>query len=482
MNKDNNLGRVLALLSLTLLMSFGLYSLPDTLFGYKIKKVDLLSDFKVKEEKLSLDSLKQQLKQADTLQVDSVALRDSIMRSAGIDSAALALRDSLYKAVYAVQGADSLGAHIEDYSLGHIGLQRFFAALKNRRELNRPVRVAFLGDSFIEGDIMVADFRSGMQKEFGGRGVGFVPVTSVAAQFRPTVEQRASGWTTWSMLTDHEHGYTLSGMMFEANEENASIHVKTTKRYPELQTFSSLKLIYEQNKNTEMRLVCNASADTLQEMLPATSIVTQYELEGMFTEADFTFKNTPEFRALGVAMEDHSGVVVDNFSLRGNSGMILERLDVSRCQALNKIRPYDLIVLQYGLNVVSDSVMNYGWYSSRMVKVINHIQLCFPEADILMLGVSDRSRQDDGEFETMPAVLALLHAQRQAAKTAGVPFWNVFGAMGGENSMVRFVELNWASKDYTHLSFRGGREIADALLKALLSEKDFYDEAEKVVN
>lgn len=60
MNKDNNLGRVLALLSLTLLMSFGLYSLPDTLFGYKIKKVDLLSDFKVKEEKLSLDSLKQQ--------------------------------------------------------------------------------------------------------------------------------------------------------------------------------------------------------------------------------------------------------------------------------------------------------------------------------------------------------------------------------------------------------------------------------------
>ena len=129
MNKDNNLGRVLALLSLTLLMSFGLYSLPDTLFGYKIKKVDLLSDFKVKEEKLSLDSLKQQLEQADTLQVDSVALRDSIMRSAGIDSAALALRDSLYKAVYAVQGADSLGAHIEDYSLGHIGLQRFFAAL-----------------------------------------------------------------------------------------------------------------------------------------------------------------------------------------------------------------------------------------------------------------------------------------------------------------------------------------------------------------
>ena len=99
--------------------------------------------------------------------------------------------------------------------------------------------------------------------------------------------------------------------------------------------------------------------------------------------------------------------------------MILERLDVSRCQALNKIRPYDLIVLQYGLNVVSDSVMNYGWYSSRMVKVINHIQLCFPEADILMLGGSDRSRQDDGEFETMPAVLACCMRKGKLLKRQG---------------------------------------------------------------
>ena len=312
MNKDNNLGRVLALLSLTLLMSFGLYSLPDTLFGYKIKKVDLLSDFKVKEEKLSLDSLKQQLEQADTLQVDSVALRDSIMRSAGIDSAALALRDSLYKAVYAVQGADSLGAHIEDYSLGHIGLQRFFAALKNRRELNRPVRVAFLGDS-LSKEILWWPISVPGCEGIWGAGCWFCTGHIRSGTVPSNRGATCLRMDTWSMLTDHEHGYTLSGMMFEANEENASIHVKTTKRYPELQTFSSLKLIYEQNKNTEMRLVCNASADTLQEMLPATSIVTQYELEGMFTEADFTFKNTPEFRALGVAMEDHLGVVVDNF-------------------------------------------------------------------------------------------------------------------------------------------------------------------------
>ena len=64
-----------------------------------------------------------------------------------------------------------------------------------------------------------------------------------------------------------------------------------------------------------------------------------------------------------------------------------------------------------------------------MEEAVRHVRVCFPDADILMLGVSDRSRQVDGTFETMPAVLALLHAQRQAARRSGVAFWNVFGAM-----------------------------------------------------
>ena len=68
------------------------------------------------------------------------------------------------------------------------------------------------------------------------------------------------------------------------------------------------------------------------------------------------FTETEGFRALGVALEDNSGVVVDNYSLRGNSGMILNRLDSSLCRNLTEVRPYDLIILQYGLNVVSDSV------------------------------------------------------------------------------------------------------------------------------
>ncbi|MCD7915904.1 MAG: hypothetical protein LUG96_12040 [Tannerellaceae bacterium] len=477
MKTENNFGRLLTLLFLTLFICVGLYWLPDRIFGQKIKKVDLFSDIRQKPEPLSLDSFLVQLEQADTLIIDSVTIRDSIIQAGIMDSMVLVVRDSLYHALYALQGGDSSGTRIEDYSVGRIGLKRFFDALNQSRSMDRPVRIAFMGDSFIEGDIIVADFRETMQKEFGGHGVGFVPLSSVASQFRPTIDQKAKGWERHSVLSDKEFSYVLSGMLFEAVEEEVSVSFKTVDRYPSLKEVSSLKFLYQYDKEVEMKLTYNGSEDTLHSFLPSAQQVGQYVLEDRITEGTLTLTGATGLRALGIALEDDQGVIVDNFSLRGNSGLLLMHLDSAQCRSFQEIRPYDLIVLQYGLNIVYEEMLQYGWYRKRMVEVVRHVRNCFPDTDILMLGVSDRSYQYEGEFLTMPAVLALLHAQRQAAKQVGVPFWNVFGAMGGENSMVEFVEKNWASKDYTHLSFRGGREIAKALFEALKLEKEFYDEA-----
>lgn len=480
MDKDNQLNRLLALLFLTFVFCCLLYYLPDRMAGFSLKRVDLFSDLRASGPELPLDSLSQMWLKEDTMVVDSTALQQQAVEKAGIDSATLALRDSLYKALYAVAGADSAGTRIEDYSVGHVGLHRFFAALRDRADLGRPVRVAFLGDSFIEGDILVADFRSALQQRFGGRGVGFVPITSVAAQYRPTVKIASEGWKTWSMLTKPDSlPYTLSGMTFEAEAGEPTVTLEAANRYPELDSALCLKLIYERNVATRLCLTVNGQTDSLMTALPPTDSVRQYVYNGPVHKAEMRFRNTEGFRALGVVMEDSVGVSVDNYSLRGNSGMLLEQLDSASCRALNRIHTYDLIVLQYGLNIANDSILQYGWYGRRMEKAIRQVRQCFPTADVLLMGVSDRSRMENGTFCTMPSVLALLHAQRQTAKRAGILFWNTFGAMGGNNSMVRYVEKNWASKDYTHLGFGGGRELARVLVEAILAEMEFYEEAER---
>lgn len=456
----------------------GLYWLPDELFGIPIKKVDMLSDLRVKEEVQLSDSTDTAI--YGTLETDSLSLSDTVTIR-GFNSKQITQRNLTYHAVTSNMPQDTTRIRIEDYSAGHTGLYHFFRALNRARTLNRPVRIAFLGDSFIEGDIVVADFRAKMQEHFGGRGVGFVPVASKVAQFRPTINQRSKGWLTRSMLNDRKYKYVLPGLLFDADPESgsASISFKTVDAYPGLEAVSSLKFIYSRNTQSEIRWICNHSKDTILDTLPVTDSIIQYEVNGTFTEGQLRFQKAKGLRALGIALEDNNGVVVDNFSLRGSSGMILSELDERSCMAFRNVRPYDLIVLQYGLNVATEKTKDYSWYRKRMVDAIQHVQRCFPESDILLLSVSDRSHYREGAYRTMPSIRALLRAQREAAAEARIPFWSVFSAMGGEGSMVRYVQQRWASKDYTHLSFRGGREVASSLFDALILEKKFYDEMDK---
>jgi hypothetical protein len=476
MNTGDYSRRFLVILLLAVVAGVGLYFLPETLWGVKIKRVDLLSDIRETPPAISLDSLWKQLEREDTIPAIDLAARDSLLRAAAIDSTAAALRDSLYRVVNAFSGADSLGSRVEDYSAGHTGLQRFFRALDESQRSGRTTRVAFMGDSFIEGDIVVADFREFLQERFGGGGVGFVPVTSTAAHFRPTIQQEAGGWVTRSLPGAKEFPHILSGMIFEAKGDEARISFKNTNFRPSLARVTSLKLLYERNDSTLMRLTyLGDKPDTLALALPPSSTLQQFALDEPVSEGEFLFTRAKGFRAFGIALEEEGGVIVDNYALRGNSGLIFEHLDPAVCAAFDEIRHYDLIILQYGLNVASEETLQYGWYRARLVRLVRHFRACFPGSDILMLGVSDRASRANGSFQTMPGVLALLHVQRQAARQAGVPFWNLFGAMGGRNSMLTFVEQDRASKDFSHLNFKGGRVIAGALVDALMLEKEFYD-------
>lgn len=473
MGQENNdrSGQLVLILLVTAAACLALYMLPDELFGLSIKKMDMLSDLRVGSEDEDEDS--------NLSRADSVLLRGDSTGLSAADRERLAYRDSMYRAIMAQLRGDTLKAVVEDFSVGHIGLRRFFAALNGISTLGRPVRVAFLGDSFIEGDILTADFRERMQARFGGRGVGFVPVSSQVAQFRPTVRLRSKGWTTRSILSDRKPKYLLSCLLFDAANDAPTIAFETTDYMPHLKSVGTLKFLYTSNRATDLRWICNEGRDTFTARLPETDGVGQYVAKGSFTEGKLAFTHAQGLQALGIALEDDHGVVVDNFALRGNSGLPLENLDIARCQSLQGIRPYDLIVIQYGLNVAVERTKDYGFYRDRMVAIIKHIRTCFPGADVLLLGVSDRSKVVGGERHTMSAVKNLRRAQREAALEAGVAFWDVYEAMGGEDGMVNYVKRNWAAKDYTHLSFQGGRELANALYDAIILEKTLYDNLEK---
>jgi hypothetical protein len=64
--------------------------------------------------------------------------------------------------------------------------------------------------------------------------------------------------------------------------------------------------------------------------------------------------------------------------------------------------------------------------------------------------------------------------QRRIAEKTKITFWDMYEAMGGENSIVKYVDAKpaLAAKDYTHLTYWGGRKIAVKLAHAILFERN----------
>ena len=372
---------------------------------------------------------------------------------------------------------------IEDFGEETPAMERFYGALLDM-PADRPVRIAVLGDSFIEGDILTADLREGLQDLYGGRGVGFVPFSSSVALLRGTVKHTLSGWKTLSVKDKRQAPEDLQDKFFISGDlclpsEGAKVRMEGVSFRKHIDRTDALRLVFINRQQTVLHVTVD---DTLSGTFtpPAGEQVQRIDIEGPVHSVEVKLERPEGFIGYGIELADRSGVIVDNYSIRGNSGLALFGTNFGINSQIGAILGgYDLLVLQYGLNVMSPDVMRYDTYADALVRVIKYMKRCFPGTSILIMGVGDRSTQRDGEFVTMPSVHGMIEAQRRAAGAAGVAFWNTFEAMGGNGAMVRWVEKNWAAKDYTHIGYRGGKFVAGKLIDALLSGAEDRAEADR---
>ncbi len=353
-------------------------------------------------------------------------------------------------------------------------MERINEALNKKN--GHPVRIAVLGDSFIEGDIFTADLREQLQDLRGGRGVGFVPFATPMSKFRASVLHNYSNWNIYNIRNkaeipaEYKKSFFVSGIVCVPNE-GATTRLEGVTFRKHLNQADAARLIFINRNNTRINVVVNDSVSRI--FTPESSDhIQQIVIKAPIHSIKVTLTHTQGFTGYGIVLEGRGGVSVDNYSIRGNSGMALFETNSFVNQQINRMRGYDLVVLQYGLNVMTAEVLSYNSYAKTLAHIIRYTQQCFPGASILVMGVGDRSKMQNGQFITMPSVHGMIKAQRKAAEETGVAFWNTFEAMGGENSMVAFVEKKWASQDHTHIRFPGGKYIAKELTAALIENAD----------
>jgi hypothetical protein len=368
---------------------------------------------------------------------------------------------------------------VEDFSKDSTGLDNFLRALSKLKKKGRPVRIAFYGDSFIEGDIFCGGVRDTLQSIFGGRGVGFVPITSGVTGFRNTIKHEFDNWDTYSIIKADSSSINIemgpAGYCFKPRKENWVEYRVSKQRF--LREFSVMRLYYKnQGKATLFYTVNDSILHT--SFLPTSNHVKEWKYENPKAKSiQYEFENVDSLQLYGASFESPEGVFVDNFSMRGNSGIALYTIPDKILKEFNQFRDYKLIFLQYGLNVIRDDSSRYGWYATKMISVIEKMKKAFPKASIVLLSVSDRSTNNNGNYKTARSIPALRNTQRYIAQQTGIVFWDLYEAMGGEDSMVKYVSSKpaLAAKDYTHLTFKGGRKLAGALVNSLLFELEQYE-------
>jgi hypothetical protein len=90
--------------------------------------------------------------------------------------------------------------------------------------------------------------------------------------------------------------------------------------------------------------------------------------------------------------------------------------------------------------------------------------------------VGDKAYKYGNQYQTEPDIPLFVGMQVKLAREENIVFWNMYKAMGGYNSMKRWVEDSpkKAAKDYTHLNHAGAKEIATIFYEWLMEEYNTF--------
>ncbi len=360
--------------------------------------------------------------------------------------------------------ANVTAGSIEDYSEGQQMTDRL-ARLLSHNSQEHSIHISFLGDSFIEGDILTATLREKLQKTYGGNGIGYIPFNDPRANNRPAIEQTASGWTCYSLLKKksvperNRNDFAVNGYI---SIPTAGAKAIFKSRGGEGLGCSNASIIFKNRASGHMDVIINGQ-DSLHYDLETSDEIQKISLAADIQSLEIKLTECDDFVGYGVEFESGTGVYVDNFALRSHSGLNLVGTDRELNRQFGDIVNQDIIVLEYGLNVMQKTVTDYSFFADKLKNVVNFVHLCFPESVIIVMSVGDVGWNNDGTVVTAPAVKPMVASQREASMQCGVMFWDTFQAMGGEGSMKELVNKGWAAKDYTHIRFEGGRLLSDKM-------------------
>lgn len=378
--------------------------------------------------------------------------------------------------------ADKLFVQTQSRSLGKFvpitgnleQMKYFFEALK--QSANKKIRIAHYGDSLVQGDIITEYIREKFQDRFGGKGAGFLNIVSNDIRMRnTTIHSFSDNWEYASIITRNPNQipFGISGAV-SIPRVNSWVKYETSNHLKSTRFFEKVEMYYSNGDETTSfqytvngKVIGKVSLEKGEEVkvvsIPITGNGNSIELKFLGGKAPYVY---------GVSLESNHGIYVDNFPMPGNSGVSLLEIPERKLIEFNKLMDYGLIILTYGANVNAPNRGIYTLYENKMLAAIEQFKKAFPKTSILLVSVGDKTMKRGNRFITNPDVPILLETQKKIVEKGNIAFWNMWEAMGGNNSMEDWVNSAppMALKDYSHFTSVGGERIAQLLFESLMDQ------------
>jgi hypothetical protein len=369
-------------------------------------------------------------------------------------------------------------------------LYPFFRELEKTETHGNFLRILHYGDSQIENSRITSTLRNQFQMRFGGSGVGLIPVLSPVphnASFDVIAE---GNWERYTILargkrnTMHNRYGLLMSYSSLAPVPGTGVNGSFTIRptgvgHARARRMEALGLYMgHNNKPFLLELSSGGKMIDAELFFPSDSPRwIRWTLPGPAAGYTLSFEGDAGPEIYSISIDGAAGVAVDNIPMRGSSGLEFTATDLPVMKRMMEDLNVRLIILQFGVNVVPNVVNDYSYYENALFRQLMHLKSISQRYCIIVVGVSDMSaRMPGGHYQSYPNIELIRDAQRNAAFRAGVPFWDLYSAMGGRNSMPSWVMADppLGQPDYTHFTFRGSALVGDLLYNAITIEYDDF--------
>jgi lysophospholipase L1-like esterase len=358
-----------------------------------------------------------------------------------------------------------------------------FDKLTNCEERKEIVHILHYGDSQIEGDRITGLVRQRLQERFGGIGPGLLPAVQPipSSAVGQTASENIERYIiTGNLINKAPHNrYGALGQVAEINGYGkvsvTARNMKTT--FENVKTFSKIRLFTSHNSPNFQATLSSSKESVTQSLKDGgnQSRILTWNLKQPVKQFTLSFSGSAGIT--GISVDGESGVAVDNIPLRGSSGTFFSQIDANSIAPVLKALNTQLIILEFGGNMmpVIKKEKHVQNYKESMSKQIGYLKNIYPDAKIILIGPADMSVKVNGRLQSIPLLKETIQGLKEAALENGAAFWDMYEVMGGENSMIDWVNNKpaLAAPDYIHFTPRGADKIAEMFYVSLMNYYDF---------